>query len=663
MAERVFFMIKLFDGESCIKIALENKNQYVALAAKDLSADFGRVSTSGRKAQILEKAEQGCIVICENTLSTSRPVVDEGFSIYTENGNIYIKADGYLGTMWGIYTFSEKFLGVDPCYLFNDLEIQKRDSLEIDEISISDKPSGYGFRGVFINDEDLLTGWIKSGTYRIMDYPYYHEVVAPEAMEKIVETVLRLKLNLIIPASFLNADNPPEKTLADVCAKRGIYVSQHHIEPVGVSGFTFKNYCEKFGKTGEFSYIKNPELMEEMWSYYADIWAKYPNVVWQIGLRGLADRPIWEEDTKPDDDKLKEYGRFISDAYSKEKEIIMKATDGKAQYFTSTLWMEGSLLAQKDAVEFPEDVTVIFADNGPNQMYGPDFHSVPRKKDMTYGIYYHVQYWDYGPHMAPMTGIDKLYYNLKMAYDKGDNTYCILNSSSFREFTFELSAYGSMMWNMGDFKKPEQLEKYGKAFGEYKDEVLSAVEKYYDYSAVLPNTSLPKHHGKYFNYNIEEVADGVKNCVIKDCFTLRHGNMLVSGMKNPLDGDVHDEMYEAVKGAVPKYERLFNELDGLVKKLPEKAALHVRVKWQNYCNIMLCLYLWYEALYLAKKAYDKDDKQEYTAKVKTAIESLERLVEFRKCAEYGVFQNWYRGDDKMTIKKALEKTKGLLKTQ
>ncbi len=656
-------MIKLFDKSYCIKIALLNKNPYVALAARDLSDDFARVSTRGVKAEICDKAEDGCIVICENTRSTARPVLDEGFSITTENGSIYLKADGYLGTMWAIYTFCEKYLGVDPCYIFNDLETAKRDSLEIDEINLTDKPSGYGFRGVFINDEDLLTGWIKSGTYRNMDYPYYHEVVAPEAMEKIAETVLRLKLNLIIPASFLNADNPPEKTLADVCAERGIYVSQHHLEPVGVSGFTFKNYCERFGKTGEFSYIKNPDLMEEMWRYYGKIWAKYPNVVWQIGLRGLADRPIWEEDTKPNDEKLREYGKFISDAYSKQKEIILEATNGKAQYFTSTLWMEGSLLAQKDAVQFPQNVTVIFADNGPNQMYGPDFHTVPRKDGTTYGIYYHVQYWDYGPHMAPMTGIDKLHYNLKKAYDKGDNTYCILNSSSFREFTFELGAYGSMMWNMEGFDKQAYYEEYGKAFGEHKDAVTQAVKKYFDSVATLPNKSLTKHHGKYFNYNIDEIADGVKNCVIKDCFALRHGNMLVSGINKPLCEEVHNEIYEAIKKAVPKYEQLFSELDGIVKKLPDAQALHVKTKWQNYCSIMLNLYKWYTFVYEAKKCYDERNLTEYGDKVKLAVQSLEALLDFRKCAEYGVFENWYRGDDKMNLITALEKTKKLAQIQ
>lgn len=60
-------------------------------------------------------------MIEENARTSAEPVADESYSITTEDGKAIIRADGYLGTMWGIYTFSEKFLGVDPCYLFNDL--------------------------------------------------------------------------------------------------------------------------------------------------------------------------------------------------------------------------------------------------------------------------------------------------------------------------------------------------------------------------------------------------------------------------------------------------------------------------------------------------------------------------------------------------------------
>ena len=56
-------------------------------------------------------------------------------------------------------------------------------------------------------------------------------------------------MNLVIPASFLDIDNPPEKMLADCVARRGIYLSQHHLEPLGVSHFTLENYCKKHNKS------------------------------------------------------------------------------------------------------------------------------------------------------------------------------------------------------------------------------------------------------------------------------------------------------------------------------------------------------------------------------------------------------------------------------
>ena len=149
----------LFNEKKCADICLKNTNKYVFKAVNDLISDFERVSTFGVKPKIVKNVTQNCIIIEENTRTSAEPVADESYSITTENGNIVIRADGYLGTMWGIYTLSEQFLDVDPCYLFNDLAIVKKNAVELSEIDIADKPDGFGFRGVFINDEDLLQGW------------------------------------------------------------------------------------------------------------------------------------------------------------------------------------------------------------------------------------------------------------------------------------------------------------------------------------------------------------------------------------------------------------------------------------------------------------------------------------------------------------------------
>lgn len=490
----------LFNEKNCADICLKNTNKYVFKAVNDLINDFARVSKYGVKPKIVKTETQNCIVIEENARTSAEPVADESYSITTEDGKAIIRADGYLGTMWGIYTFSEKFLGVDPCYLFNDLAIVKKSAMEMPETHIVDKPDGFGFRGVFINDEDLLQGWKDGGGARLVGGGYYYVTVAKSVIEKVVETVLRLKLNLVIPATFVDLDNPPEKALADAVAERGIYLSQHHCEPLGVSSFTFENHCRKYGKTGRFSYSECPRVMEDVWKFYVDKWAEYDNVVWQIGLRGFGDdRPVWQDDV-PTETVLEKSGEFISKAYRKEKDIILAATNGKAKHFTSTLWMEGSTLVEKGYLRFPEDVTMVFADTAPTQLYGDEYDLVPREKDGKYGIYYHLQYYGCGPHLVPQTGLKKLYYNMKRAYNKGDTDYFIMNVSNVREFVFEMKAYAESAWSMDRYSPDEYLSRYCERFGEYADEVKSTIIDFYESFPELDSKYLEKHLSTYFNY-------------------------------------------------------------------------------------------------------------------------------------------------------------------
>lgn len=45
-----------------------------------------------------------------------------------------------------------------------------------------------------------------------------------------------------------------------------------------------------------FSYFINKEKVEEVWKVYANEWTNFPNVIWQIGLRRIGDRPMWLAD-------------------------------------------------------------------------------------------------------------------------------------------------------------------------------------------------------------------------------------------------------------------------------------------------------------------------------------------------------------------------------
>ncbi|MBR7133343.1 MAG: glycosyl hydrolase 115 family protein [Clostridia bacterium] len=650
----------LFDKSNCVDICLKNTNKYVALAVADMQRDFQRRSLSCLKPQIIKEESNCCIVIERNKTDCCDPIADEGFVIRSKGSKIVITADGYLGTMWGIYTFCEQYLGIDPCYLFNDFETEKVEALEVGEIYIKENPKSFQFRGIFINDEDLLTGWKNGGGIRYVDFPWYYLTVEENVMNMVVETVLRLKLNLVIPASLLDIDNPPERLLADCVAKRGIYLSQHHIEPLGLSSFTFANYCRKYNKTGEFSYIKNPEVIEKAWEFYAGKWAEYDNVVWQIGLRGNGDRPVWQE-ARPTEAELERYGSFISKAYAKQKEIVVKATGGKAKYFTSTLWMEGSELTEKGFLKFPENTIVVFADAGLNQMYGNEYYTVPRNKTGKYGIYYHLQFFTSGPHLAPQTGIDKLYYNMKLAYENGDNAYCILNSSNIREFVFELKAYSEMQWDINSFSKHSYLDAYCDRFGFFAEEIKMLITQYYNRLPWLDEKYLSEHcQNQLFNFYEGNDLKDAKNYILKEGDILEHGQKIINCFHKKLSWGICEKYYEVLKLTIPQYQDLCRNFEALAEKLPEPLKKNIQVKWLLFAKTLLYIYEWYVALFEAKKYCDLYQSEEMKKTLNNACESLEKYLNYRKCAEYGIFENWYRGDLKMNIKQILYDTRRLL---
>ena len=648
----------LFDENNSINICLKNNNPYVALAVEDLRRDFLAVSRLQHAPSVVCQETEYCLII-EDNQTDGDPLQDETFSITCKKGKITISANTYLGTMWGIYTFSEKILGVPPCCRFNDFTPAKRDSLAIDDFCLQDGPSRVGFRGIFINDEDLLTGWKESGGVRHMDYPFYGTTVAESVMDAVVETALRLKLNLVIPASFLDIDNPPEKLLADCVAKRGIFLSQHHLEPLGLSHFTYENYCKKFQKSGGYSYINNPEVLRGAWEYYAKKWAEYDNVVWQLGLRGKADRPLWEEDT-PTATELQTYADYISNAMKEQKEIVLRATNGRAKYFSTTLWMEGSMLAEKGLLRLDNDTIIVFADNGPNQMFGKDYDRVPRQENYQYGIYYHVQYYDIGPHLVPQTGLDKLYYNLHRTKKKGDDSYYILNVSNIREFVFELHAYGEMLWDFAPFDKETYLQNHCQRYGKDAPKAKEYIQSFYDNLPTLETEWLHYVHANYFNYDYDEISPGVKNFILKDGLIAARGSDITWHFYEDLPMPLYGQMYVELKKVLPTYEKLATDLEKWSATLDGGLQAHVRCKWWLYTKTLEHIYRWFIYLYEGKLCHDGGDESGAKALVNAACDSLEEYLSLRKCAEYGEFANWYHGEVKLNIIRRLSQTKAVL---
>jgi hypothetical protein len=144
-------------------------------ATQDLVADFTKVL--GRAPKTLDSLNASgpvTLVIAESQnvpagVGCATTSDRESFALSTTDTGvgpmrrrvICLVGSDMRGTIYAIYEFSQKVLGVDPMYLWTDKQPAKRASITLpaDFVRTYSSPV-FKYRGFFPNDEDLLTGWV-----------------------------------------------------------------------------------------------------------------------------------------------------------------------------------------------------------------------------------------------------------------------------------------------------------------------------------------------------------------------------------------------------------------------------------------------------------------------------------------------------------------------
>ena len=572
------------------------------------------------------------------------------------NENLLICGSDPRGTMWGIYDFCKKYLGVDPLYYWTDNEPRILEVLELPKLNFVDYPKTYRFRGWFINDEDLLSEWKDGGGTRYAEYKYYQQVVRHDVLEKVLETGLRLKQNLMIPASLLDIENPAEENLVRLVTERGMYVSQHHIEPLGVSHFSWDSYWNKQNKSVSASYVTQKEHYVEIWTHYVKKWAKYENVIWQLGLRGRADRPVWFTD-KNVSPSMEERGRLISTAIHEQASIVEQVLGHKDFLSTATLWAEMSELHHSGYLTFPEHTVVIFADKGSRQMWGEDFYKVERKKDVKYGVYYHVAYWCDGPHLVQGTPLEKIYYNYKQAVEKEDTLYSILNVTNIREVVLGIQAVADMTWDAKSFQLENWLLNFTELeFGKEKAEAVAKIYKnFYSAYASLDNNRLD---GSML------FIDGMVRIVGMNIISLFKGGevwrevLYNSYIQDFISMPLYVERFKKItKDALLRFKAVYQQAMELIIDLTDERKTFFMDNVIVQLEIIIGLHTWLDFLFNAAEEYcGANDRNKVEADLNEAALAINKILSIRTKMEHGKWSGWYKGDKKMNLVHVLKET-------
>lgn len=585
---------------------------------------------------------------------------DEHYTIRTfgsENENLLICGSDKRGTMWGIYEFSAKFLGIDPLYFWTDNQPKKREELIISPITIMDGPKTYKFRGWFINDEDLLTGWINRFTPEKGNYFYGNY---PTVLEKILETALRLKQNMIIPCSHLDVDDPVQENIIRIITERGLYISQHHQEPVGVKQGTIERYWREHGVDSSLNYYENPEKYEEVWNYYINKWAQYEDIIWQLGLRGSGDRPVWYNNSNIPD-TMEARGNIISSAIAAQAEVLKKVYKGKKFISTSTLWMEGMGLSKEGHLHFPKDTIVVFADFGPNQMWGEGYYTVEREKGREHGVYYHVGFWGCGPHLVQGNSPEKIYYNYRDAVEKGDNCYSVLNVANIREHVLGIECVAEITWNIEGFNLEEFLTRWcQKEFGTYRGNKASLLyKKFYNSFYKMDNTIINGQMlfmdgmTRRVAFKLIKIINGIE-------FTqedIQNTKLFDFVSKEEFINYYKDATFEGIRNWKLLYSKAFQVLDLLEEDKKQFFINNLIVQ----IEIILGLYSWVYYLSLAAEAHlEGKESDVFSDLVREAAFSIEKAAIDRKKAEQGKWVDWYAGDKLVNLQNDIKATLSLI---
>jgi hypothetical protein len=405
----------------------------IQMAAKDLGSDLSKVFGNPVRF-VRQPSETGPVTICvafNYNLPQAVPKASGWERLHIQSASnpwpgspahqaIILTGSDIRGTIYAIYQFSQQFLGVDPLYWWTDHPPRRQTKINVpDDFSESQAPA-FHYRGFFINDEDLLTGW-RSGIPDGAD-------ISLKTWNRIFEGILRLKGNLVIPGTWIF----PYEPQVEAAVKRGLVVTEHHANVLGLDTY-------QWPKDKPYSFESAPALLEAAWKGAVEEYPKHAEVVWSVGYRGLNDYPFWVVD-KSAPPTAAGRAHVIQEAIDKEIEILKQQHPDPPIVFNA--WVEGATFLRQGLLKLPAGVTVVWPDDGHGTIQDRGEISAGE------GEYYHTAMIDWrSNHFSELVPLETIRHELGRAAKAGATEYLIVNTSNLRPVLMTSRATMELAWN------------------------------------------------------------------------------------------------------------------------------------------------------------------------------------------------------------------------
>lgn len=539
---------------------------------------------------------------------------------------------GIRGEIYAIYELSKRVLGVDPFWFWTDNMPKRQSSIKLtDDFCFVSEPPRFRFRGWFMNDEDLLTGWAPDS--------FQKNGIDSQTWDRIFETILRANGNMVVPGTFI-FPNEPQLLLA---SSRGLVIGQHHVEVLGLNVFRWPN-------EQVYSYTSDPMILEKAWEDCV-IAAEDREVLWSVGYRGRHDHPFWVDDPSAAP-SYEERGAIISKAVAKQVEILRRHRPHDPVLMN--LWMEGVELWQAGHIKVPDGVMIVWPDDGHGLVLDEG------RASFGHGIYYHTAMYDgIGSQLSEAVPVETIASEMERMAQVNAVGHVLVNVSDIRPCVLTTSAIMELAW--GEIGDPsDYYRRWCEAqFGTQSALAVSSLYRKYFESPWRYNQDLPDRleDNAYHTYAREFLIRTARMNWDEDFNfgkSLLHVPQSFRRLGNPSTLEFARFMMAGTQSVQSKWSSLMDECESLFSSLPEdrqnffRGHLITQVAIHQHSNAML------HSVSKALIQLAENDEVAAVASLKTAAEQVRSLLLRLRDAEYGRWVNWYGGEMFVGITQTLE---------
>jgi len=567
-----------------------------------------------------------------------------------EANRIYLLGNDVRGTIYAMFTFSEKVLGVPPLKYWCSWKAEPKKSIVLpSDLDIFFRTPQVRYRSLLTGDQDYFSPWREEKAE--------HDRIW-------LETALRLKLNTVETYSTIL----PGYRLTDyayLIDSFGLVITSHHTSGLNTSFRTWADYWREMRNTEPPRYLlSNEEAILDFFRYNAETVRRSGiENLWSVAFRGERDQPYWSifEDAPED---AEERAEVINRMLQIQYDLVKEMEGDEAPYARITLYDELAILMAKGYLKPPESENMIWTYVAGRRDHYPydDIVNFDTSKKVKLGYYMNFGFASTGAHVAPAEGPWKMEFNYRYVNSKSPLYFSVVNVGNFREFVLELAANAKLLWDYDNYDTDQFMLAYCKQyFGEkYAEEIAALYREFYDAYWIQKESEFEGlerqfvfqdlRYARAFDHMYEEFFGSEDEINMNPLRKI--GYESIPGRTYRIDLEYNnaenqvDALLNGMEKTIPEFEAIAAKCDEMISKLEDDKQVFFNDNIRIYSHYMA--HLSRSLKYYVYAYKHQNDREIILDNLTQASEEATRAQQYLFEGQHGVFSNWYSNAEDMT---------------